>query len=73
MSWEVSALAKPMARPAMLMRRYLMAAAFCGCLGIWSTNLKASARVQYVHPENFTDVSFRSMTHEAAENAWSES
>jgi hypothetical protein len=51
----------------MLMRRYLMAAAFCGCLAIWSTNLKANARVGYVHPENFTDVSFRSMTHEAAE------
>jgi len=44
-----------------------MAAAFCGCFAMWSTDLKANARVEYVRPENFTDVSFRSMTHEAAE------
>jgi Protein of unknown function (DUF3016) len=49
------------------MRHYLTTAAFCGCLAIWSTDLKANARVEYVRPENFTDVSFRSMTHEAAE------
>jgi Protein of unknown function (DUF3016) len=49
------------------MRHYLIAAAFSGCFAIWSTSLKAKARVEYVHPENFTDVSFRSMTHEAAE------
>src|ERR1700757_4051247 len=48
---------------AILMRHYLTTAAFCGCLAIWSTDLKANARVEYVHPENFTDVSFRSMTH----------
>jgi len=44
-----------------------MAAAFCGCFAIWSTDVKANVRVEYVHPENFTDVSFRSMTHGAAE------
>jgi hypothetical protein len=49
------------------MRHYLMAAAFFGCFAIWSTRLKATVRVEYVHPENFTDVSFRSMTPEAAE------
>jgi len=49
------------------MRYYLTAAALCGCFVIWSTDLKADARVEYVHPENFTDVSFRSMTREAAE------
>ncbi|MBV9875476.1 MAG: DUF3016 domain-containing protein [Verrucomicrobia bacterium] len=48
------------------MRHYLIAAAFCACFAVWSTSLKASARVEYVHPESFTDVSFRSMTHEAA-------
>jgi hypothetical protein len=49
-----------------LMWHYLKAAAFCGCFAIWSTSLRANARVEYVHPESFTDVSFRSMTHEAA-------
>jgi hypothetical protein len=49
------------------MRRYPLAIAFCGCFAIWSTDLKANARVEYVHPENYTDVSFRSMTHQAAE------
>ena len=49
------------------MRRYLLAVAFCSCFAIWSTDLKANARVEYVPPENFTDVSFRSMTHRAAE------
>jgi len=49
------------------MRRYLLAVAFCSCFAIWSTDLKANARVEYVRPENFTDVSFRSMTHQAAE------
>jgi hypothetical protein len=44
-----------------------MAAAFCGSFALGSTDLRASARVQYVHPENFTDVSFKSMTREAAE------
>src|SRR5215469_16396869 len=64
---EVSAFAEPMARQAILMRRYLLAVAFCSCFAIWSTDLKAKARVEYVRPENFTDVSFRSMTHQAAE------
>jgi hypothetical protein len=50
-----------------IMRYYLMAAAFCGCFAMWSTDLKADARVEYVHPESFTDVSFRSMTQQAAE------
>ena len=49
------------------MRRSLLTVAFCSCFAIWSTDLKANARVEYVHPENFTDVSFRSMTQKAAE------
>jgi hypothetical protein len=56
-----------MARQAILMRYYLIAAAFGGCFAIWSTDLQANTGVEYVHPENFTDVSFRSMTREAAE------
>ena len=44
-----------------------MAAAFYSGFAIWSTSLRADVRVEYVHPENFTDVSFRSMTRDAAE------
>ena len=47
------------------MWRFLVVAALSSCFFIWSAGAKAT--VQYVHPENFTDVSFRSMTHEAAE------
>jgi hypothetical protein len=46
------------------MRRFLVVAALSSCLVIWSAGAKAT--VQYVHPENFTDVSFRSMTPQAA-------
>jgi DUF3016 family protein len=49
------------------MRHFFIAAAICSCFAIGSTNAKATVRVEYVHPENFTDVSFRSMTHQAAE------
>ena len=47
------------------MRRFLVVAALSSCFAIGSTGGKAT--VQYVHPENFTDVSFRSMTRQAAE------
>jgi hypothetical protein len=47
------------------MRRVLVLAALNSCFVIWSAGAKAT--VQYVHPENFTDVSFRSITREAAE------
>src|ERR1700739_1941891 len=47
------------------MWRFLVVAALSSCFLILSAGAKA--RVQYVHPENFTDVSFRSMTPEAAE------
>jgi hypothetical protein len=46
------------------MRRFLVVAALCSCFVVWSAGAKAA--VQYVHPENFTDVSFRSMTRQAA-------
>ena len=49
------------------MRHFFIAAAICSCFAIWSTHAKATVRVEYVHPENFTDVSFRSMTPEAAQ------
>jgi len=48
------------------MRRFLVVAALSSCFAIWSTGAKATVRVEYVHPESFTDVSFRSMTREAA-------
>ena len=47
------------------MRRILVVAALSSCFAIWVTNAKTT--VLYVHPENFTDVSFRSMTPQAAE------
>lgn len=48
--------------------RYLLAVvAFSSCFVVWAANAKATVRVEYVHPEDFTDVSFRSMTPEAAE------
>jgi Protein of unknown function (DUF3016) len=46
------------------MRRLLVVAGLNSWF-VWSAG--AAATVQYVHPENFTDVSFRSMTHQAAE------
>jgi len=48
------------------MRRFLMVAALGGCFTIGASSAKATVRVEYVHPGNFTDVSFRSMTPEAA-------
>jgi DUF3016 family protein len=50
------------------MRHFLVVAAFCGCFAVWPANAKANVRVDYVHPENFTDVSFRSMTPQAAQD-----
>jgi hypothetical protein len=49
------------------MRRFLVVAALSSCFVIWSISAKARVQVEYVHPENFTDVSFRSTTPEAAE------
>ena len=48
------------------MWHFLAVAALGSCFAIWSTDAKATVRVQYVHPESFTDVSFWSMTREAA-------
>jgi hypothetical protein len=50
------------------MRRVFLVAALGGCFAIWSVKAESNARVEYVHPENFTDVSFRSMTRQDAEN-----
>jgi hypothetical protein len=52
----------------MLMRHVFLAAALGGCFAIWSAKAESNARVEYVHPENFTDVSFRSMTPQAAQD-----
>jgi Protein of unknown function (DUF3016) len=49
------------------MRHFLVVAAFSSCLVFCASSAKATVRVEYVHPEKFTDVSFRSMTPEAAE------
>lgn len=49
------------------MWHFLALVALSSCFAIWATNAKAAVRVEYVRPENFTDVSFRSMTPEAAE------
>jgi hypothetical protein len=50
------------------MRHFLAVAAFCSGFAIWSTKAEASVRVEYIHPENFTDVSFRSMTRQGAQD-----
>jgi hypothetical protein len=50
------------------MRRVFLVAALGGCFAIWSAKAESNARVEYVQPENFTDVSFRSMTRQDAEN-----
>jgi hypothetical protein len=49
------------------MRHVFLAAAIGGCFAIWSAKAETNARVEYVHPENFTDVSFRSMTQQGAQ------
>ena len=49
------------------MRHFLVTTAFGVSFVIWPVNAKANVRVEYVHPENFTDVSFRSMTPQAAQ------
>ena len=51
----------------MLMRHFFLVAALAGCFAMWSAKAESNARVEYVHPENFTDVSFRSMTRQDAE------
>lgn len=48
------------------MRHVFLVAALGGCFAIWSAKAESNARVEYVHPENFTDVSFRSMTRQDA-------
>ena len=50
------------------MRHFFLVAAFGCCFAIWSAKAESNARVEYVHPENFTDVSFRSMTRQDAES-----
>lgn len=49
------------------MRKVLLAI-FCGWFAVWQTKAETNARVEYVHPENFTDVSFRSMTPQGAQD-----
>ena len=41
--------------------------AVSSCFAIGSAKAEVNVRVKYVHPENFTDVSFRSMTRHDAE------
>jgi hypothetical protein len=48
------------------MRYFFLAAAFIG--GVVVFPVKGSVRVEYIHPENYTDVSFRSMTPQGAED-----
>jgi Protein of unknown function (DUF3016) len=50
------------------MLRFLAVAAFCSGFAIWPAKAEAGARVEYIHPENFTDVSFRSMTRQGAQD-----
>ena len=50
------------------MRHLLVATVFYGCFAVLPADANANVRVEYVHPENFTDVSFRSMTPQAAQN-----
>jgi hypothetical protein len=54
--------------PKAKLRTRLAVAILCGGFLIGSTNANAEARVEYIHPENFTDVSFRSMTRQGAQN-----
>jgi hypothetical protein len=49
------------------LRTRLVVAVLCGSFVIGSTEAQAAARVVYVNPENFTDVSFRSMSRLGAE------
>ncbi len=49
------------------MRHVFWVAALSSCLAVWSAKAEVNVRVKYVHPENFTDVSFRSMTRQDAE------
>ena len=44
-----------------------LVAAVSSCFAIGSAKAEVNVRVKYVHPENFTDVSFRSMTRHDAE------
>src|SRR5258708_19825533 len=50
-----------------LMRHFFLVAALWSCFAIGSAKAEVNVRVKYVHPENFTDVSFRSMTRQDAE------
>jgi hypothetical protein len=50
------------------MRRVFLVAALFSCFAVWPAKAEVNVRVKYVHPENFTDVSFRSMTRQDAED-----
>lgn len=50
------------------MRHVFLVAALGGGFAISSVKAENNARVEYVHPENFTDVSFRSMTRQGAQD-----
>ena len=52
------------------MQRVFLVAALGGCFAFWSAKAESNARVEYVHPENFTDVSFRSMTPQELKTGW---
>jgi hypothetical protein len=49
------------------MRHVFWVAVLSSCFAIGSAKAEGNVRVKYVHPENFTDVSFRSMTRHDAE------
>lgn len=49
------------------MRYVVLVMALWSGFVVWSANAEINVQVKYVHPENFTDVSFRSMTRQAAE------
>jgi hypothetical protein len=50
------------------MRHLLLVAACCFGFAVCSTKAHGSVRVEYVNPENLTDVSFRSMTRQGAQD-----
>ena len=51
-----------------LMWRVFLVAVVCSGFVGWSAKAESNVQVKYVHPENFTDVSFRGMTRQDAES-----
>jgi Protein of unknown function (DUF3016) len=50
------------------MRHLLAVVVSCGCFAIGAADANANALVKYINPENFTDVSFRSMSRQGAQD-----